>query len=49
MRSRIDCPFECLALVLAIMWGITIFGEWPDLVAWTGIGNKPVTDAGISH
>ncbi|MFD0915472.1 DMT family transporter [Pseudahrensia aquimaris] len=30
-------PFEYLALVLAIVWGIVFFVEWPDFVAWTGI------------
>jgi len=30
-------PFEYLALVLAIFWGITIWGEWPGSVVWLGI------------
>ncbi len=30
-------PFEYVALVLAIVWGITIWGDWPDLFAWIGI------------
>ncbi len=30
-------PFEYIALIMAIIWGITIFGEWPDAVAWLGI------------
>lgn len=30
-------PFEYLALLLAIFWGVTIWGEWPDLYAWLGI------------
>lgn len=30
-------PFEYVALVLAIVWGITIWGDWPDLFAWVGI------------
>ena len=30
-------PVEYTALVLSIFWGITIFGEWPDRVAWVGM------------
>ena len=30
-------PFEYVALVLAIIWGITLWGEWPDAMAWLGI------------
>jgi len=30
-------PFEYLSLILAIIWGITIFSEWPDVTAWIGI------------
>jgi len=30
-------PFEYVALVLAIIWGITLWGEWPDALAWLGI------------
>lgn len=30
-------PFEYLALPLSIIWGVTVFGEWPDLWAWLGI------------
>ena len=36
-EAAVLAPFEYLALVLAIIWGITIFGEWPDFIAWTGI------------
>lgn len=36
-ESALIAPFEYLALVLAIIWGMTFFGEWPDVVAWTGI------------
>ena len=37
-EAALIAPFEYVALVLAIIWGITIFNEWPDLIAWTGIG-----------
>lgn len=30
-------PFEYLSLVLAVVWGLTIFGEWPDLASFVGI------------
>ncbi|MEM6637630.1 MAG: DMT family transporter [Pseudomonadota bacterium] len=30
-------PFEYVAMPLAIFWGIAIFGEWPDTLAWFGI------------
>ncbi len=36
-EAALIAPFEYLALVLAIVWGITLWGEWPDLVAWIGI------------
>ena len=29
-------PFEYVALVLAIIWGIVFFDEWPDTIAWLG-------------
>jgi drug/metabolite transporter (DMT)-like permease len=36
--AALIAPFEYVALLLAIIWGITLFGEWPDAVAWIGIG-----------
>ncbi len=36
-EATVIAPFEYLALLLAIFWGITLFGEWPDLWAWIGI------------
>ena len=36
-EAALIAPFEYVALVLAIIWGISIFGEWPDGVAWLGI------------
>lgn len=36
-EAALIAPFEYLALVLAIFWGMTIFGEFPDFWAWTGI------------
>ena len=34
--AAVIAPFEYVALVLAIFWGITLFGEWPDAIAWVG-------------
>jgi drug/metabolite transporter (DMT)-like permease len=31
-------PFEYAAMPMAVFWGLTVFGEWPDGVAWAGIG-----------
>ena len=30
-------PFEYVALPLSVLWGILVFGEWPDVWALTGI------------
>jgi len=30
-------PFEYINMPLAIVWGILIWGHWPDLPAWLGI------------
>lgn len=36
-EAALIAPFEYLALVLAIIWGVMFFSEWPDGFAWTGI------------
>ncbi len=36
-EAGLAAPFEYLTLVLAIFWGLVVFGEWPDKVAWLGI------------
>lgn len=36
-QAAVLAPFEYLALLLAIFWGVVLWGEWPDLVAWSGI------------
>ena len=36
-EAAVIAPFEYVALVMSIMWGATIFGEWPDYVSWIGI------------
>lgn len=36
-EAAFAAPFEYLAMPLAILWGVLVFGEWPDLNAWSGI------------
>lgn len=31
-------PFEYSAMLWGILWGWAFFSEWPDFIAWTGIG-----------
>lgn len=31
-------PFEYIALPMAVFWGIVIWGDWPELTSWLGIG-----------
>lgn len=30
-------PFEYVAMPMAVFWGVVVFGEWPDGVAWLGM------------
>ncbi len=30
-------PFEYVGMPIAVFWGVVVFGEWPDTVAWVGI------------
>lgn len=36
-EAALVAPFEYVAMPLAVFWGLTVFGEWPDTVAWLGI------------
>lgn len=36
-EAGLAAPFEYVALPLAVVWGVTVFGEWPDANAWIGI------------
>lgn len=36
-EAALIAPLEYVALPMAILWGLLVFGEWPDAVAWTGI------------
>jgi drug/metabolite transporter (DMT)-like permease len=36
-EAGLAAPFEYVAMPMAIFWGVTVFGEWPDKIAWIGI------------
>ena len=36
-EAGLVAPFEYSGIPMAVIWGVLIFGEWPDRVAWTGI------------
>lgn len=36
-EAGLAAPFEYVALPLSIVWGVVVFGEWPDQIAWIGI------------
>ena len=36
-EAAFAAPFEYVALPMAIMWGVTVFGTWPAPTAWAGI------------
>jgi drug/metabolite transporter (DMT)-like permease len=36
-EAALIAPVEYTALLLSIIWGITIFNEWPDSIAWAGM------------
>lgn len=36
-EAGLAAPFEYVAMPMAIFWGLVVFGEWPDRVAWIGI------------
>lgn len=36
-EAALVAPFEYAAMPLAIVWGVLVFGTWPDAVAWLGI------------
>jgi drug/metabolite transporter (DMT)-like permease len=36
-EAALIAPFEYVAMPLAIVWGVTVFGQWPDATAWAGI------------
>ncbi len=36
-EAAFAAPFEYVAMPMAIVWGVTVFGTWPDRTAWLGI------------
>ena len=36
-EAGLAAPFEYVAMPMAIFWGLAVFGEWPDRIAWIGI------------
>lgn len=44
-NAAIIAPFEYIGLPMAIFWGWTIFGEWPEIATW--IGCALIIGAGI--
>ncbi|HPD91482.1 MAG: DMT family transporter [Rhodobacter sp.] len=36
-EAALVAPLEYAALPMAIFWGLTVFGDWPDAVSWIGI------------
>ena len=36
-EAAFAAPFEYVAMPMAIMWGVTVFGTWPVPTAWIGI------------
>lgn len=37
-EAALVAPMEYIAMPMAVFWGLTVFGEWPDAFAWAGIG-----------
>ena len=36
-EAAMVAPLEYVAMPMAIFWGLVVFGEWPDLLSWSGI------------
>jgi len=36
-EAGLVAPFEYVSMPMAIIWGVTVFGTWPDRTAWAGI------------
>ena len=36
-EAGLAAPFEYSAVLLAIFWGVVVFGEWPDAISWIGM------------
>lgn len=38
VEASMIAPFEYTAIPFAVIWGIVIWGEWPDGLSWLGMG-----------
>jgi drug/metabolite transporter (DMT)-like permease len=36
-EAGLVAPFEYVSMPMAVFWGATVFGEWPDATAWKGM------------
>ena len=36
-EAALIAPFEYIGMPMAIVWGVVVFGSWPDGTAWVGI------------
>lgn len=36
-EAGLVAPFEYVSMPMAIVWGVAVFGTWPDALAWAGI------------
>ena len=36
-EAALAAPFEYVSMPMAIFWGVTVFGNWPDALGWLGI------------
>ncbi|GAA6191226.1 DMT family transporter [Phaeobacter sp. NW0010-22] len=37
-EAGLVAPFEYIAMPMAVLWGLLVFNEWPDLPVWIGSG-----------
>jgi drug/metabolite transporter (DMT)-like permease len=37
-EAGLVAPFEYIAMPMAVLWGVMVFNEWPDLQVWLGSG-----------
>ena len=37
-EAGLVAPFEYVAIPLAVLWSVLLWNEWPDAIAWVGIG-----------
>ena len=37
-EAGLVAPFEYIAMPMAVLWGVLVFNEWPDMPVWIGSG-----------